>query len=97
MGADTSTRTKTITGVDTDNGNTLYDASCAMCHGSDGLSLDFGGGDGVGTLANDNPQETLHKIRFGHPGSAMPSGVGNGWSLQESIDVLAYSQTLPTE
>jgi len=88
---------KTITGADTDNGQTLYDASCAMCHGSDGLSLDFGGGDGVGTLANGNPQETLHKIRFGHPGSAMPSGVGNGWTLQESIDVLAYSQTLPTE
>jgi mono/diheme cytochrome c family protein len=88
---------KTISGADTDNGNTLYDASCAVCHGSDGLSLDFGGGDGVGTLANDNPQETLHKIRFGHPGSAMPSSVGNGWTLQESIDVLAYSQTLPTE
>lgn len=88
---------KTITGADTDNGQALYDASCAVCHGSDGLSLDFGGGDGVGTLANGNPQETLHKIRFGHPGSSMPSGVGNGWSLQESIDVLAYSQTLPTE
>jgi len=85
---------KTISGADIDNGNTLYDASCAMCHGSDGLTLDFGGGDGVGTLANDNPQETLHKIRFGHPGSAMPSGIGNGWSLQESIDVLAYSQSL---
>jgi thiosulfate dehydrogenase len=88
---------KTISGADTDNGQALYDASCAVCHGSDGLSIDFGGGDGVGSLANDNPQETLHKIRFGHPGSAMPSGVGNGWSLQESIDVLAYSQTLPTE
>ena len=88
---------KSINGADIDNGQTLYDDSCAVCHGSDGLSLDFGGGDGVGTLANDNPQETLHKIRFGHPGSAMPSGVANGWTLQESIDVLAYSQTLPTE
>jgi thiosulfate dehydrogenase len=85
---------KSVNGGDTDNGETLYDASCAVCHGSDGSTLDFGDGVGVGELANDNPQETLHKIRFGHPGSAMPSSIGNGWSFQDAIDVLAYSQTL---
>lgn len=30
---------------------------------------------GVGWLSNDNPQETLHKIRWGHPGTGMPSMV----------------------
>ena len=87
---------KTVSGADLDNGQALFGAICALCHGTDGKTLDFDG-DYVGTLANDNPQETLHKIRFGHPGSTMPSGVGNGWSLQESIDVLAYAQTLPTD
>ena len=88
---------KSVSGGDSDNGQTLYNSVCALCHGSDGPSLDFGGGEGVGGLANDNPQETLHKIRFGHPRSAMPSSIGNGWSFQDAIDVLANSQTLPSE
>jgi thiosulfate dehydrogenase len=86
---------KSVSGGDTDNGKILYDSVCAVCHGSDGLTIDFGDGEGVGSLSKDNPQETLHKIRFGHPGSAMPSSIGNGWSFQDAIDVLAYSQTLP--
>lgn len=88
---------KTITGADTDNGGELYDGTCAICHGSDGKTLDFGGGEYVGTLANDNPWEILHKIRFGQPGTAMPSSEDIGWSLQDAVDVLAYCQTLPGE
>ncbi len=60
-------------------GKPLYETHCADCHGSDGKELDFksksDGIQGVGWLSNDNPQETLHKIRWGHPGSDMPSGV----------------------
>ena len=51
----------------------------------------------VGTLANDNPWETLHKIRFGHPGTPMPRTLELGWSTQDAVDVLGYTQTLPEE
>lgn len=76
-------------------GKALYETTCVSCHGADGKLIDFGDGDGMGALSNGNPWETLHKIRFGHPGSDMPSGVLKGWSTQNAVDVLAYSQTLP--
>jgi mono/diheme cytochrome c family protein len=81
------------------NGQGLYDANCAACHGADGNTYDFKGGDagiqGVGWLADDNPQETLHKIRWGHPGTSMTSGVvDNGLTDDETGDILAYAQTL---
>jgi thiosulfate dehydrogenase len=88
---------KTINGADLDNGEILYNKVCAVCHGADGRTIDFDENEYVSTLANDNPQEILHKIRFGQPGTAMPSSVELGWSLQDAVDVLAYSQTLPTD
>jgi len=81
-------------------GAPLYAAQCAGCHGPEGTALDFKGSkegvQGVGWLARDNPQETLHKILWGHPGSEMPSmWVDAGLSYPEVIDLLSYSQTLP--
>lgn len=80
---------------DTVNGETLYAENCQTCHGEDGKQITTF--DGVGYLANDNPQETLHKIRFGHPGSSptMPSMVEAGKTAQEAADILSYCQTLP--
>jgi thiosulfate dehydrogenase len=80
-------------------GKESYENLCADCHGADGNELDFkkkDGTQGVGWLANDNPQETLHKIRWGHPGSDMPSAVVDG-KLDEAatIDLLRYCLTLP--
>ena len=80
-------------------GKTLFDSNCSRCHGEDGNKLDFKGDkngvQGVGWLANDNPQESLHKIRIGHPGSAMPSMiVERGLSDSETVDILTYSLTL---
>ena len=73
---------------------------CTVCHGPEGKTLNFGKPgepEYVGTVAKENPWEFLHKVRVGQPGSepAMPTGVELGWSLQDVLDVLAYSQTLP--
>jgi thiosulfate dehydrogenase len=83
---------------DAGNGLGLYNSNCSSCHGLDGNLLDFKSSEGIqgiGWLANDNPQETLHKIRWGHPGSAMPSAVEDGGLTdEETSDILAYGQTL---
>ncbi len=65
---------------------------CITCHGADGENYDFGG---LSALANGNPWETLHKIRFGHPGSspAMPSTVAKGIADPDAVEILAYAQT----
>ncbi|MEE9586355.1 MAG: cytochrome c, partial [Nitrososphaerales archaeon] len=87
--------TKKPIGGDESSGKQLYDSTCAMCHGADGLQILFGGEDGVGTIANGNPWEFIHKVRFGQPGTPMPAGVENGWTIEDIVDVLTYSQTLP--
>ncbi len=88
--------TKEVIGADIASGNEFYDTTCAMCHGSGGKRIDFGG-EGVGALSNGNPWETLHKIRFEQPGTPMPSGIASGWSTQDAVDVPGSAQTLPTE
>jgi thiosulfate dehydrogenase len=79
-------------------GRALYGKACASCHGDEGNDIDFkdkDGVQGVGWLANDNPQETLHKIRWGHPGSDMPSAVVDlSLSDEETIEILRYARTL---
>ena len=87
--------TKKPIGANVANGNALYTSTCAACHGADGKQILFDGKDSLGFVANDNPWEVLHKIRFGQPGAPMPSGVVNGWSNQDAVDVLAHAQTLP--
>jgi thiosulfate dehydrogenase len=91
VGVYIDSETKATIGGDTSNGDTLYDATCSICHGDDGKAF----AEPLGDLANGNPWEFLHKVLFGHPGSSMPAAVDNNWSIQDSVDVLAYSQTLP--
>lgn len=86
-------------GGDTTNGRKIFAANCSVCHGADGNAFDFKGGkpgvQGVGWLANDNPVESLHKYRWGHPGTDMPSMVVDaGLSEKQILDLLAYAQTL---
>ena len=84
---------------DVAKGKLRYNANCSACHGTDGNEIDFKGKkegiQGVGWLANDNPQETLHKIRWGHPGSDMPSMIVDvKLTDHDAVDILKYSQSL---
>ena len=76
-----------------ESGQTLWSGAgqCSNCHGADGR----GNVTDVPADAKDNPWEVLHKIRWGHPGSSMGSGVELGLSLSDQVDILAYSQSLP--
>ena len=90
---------KTVHG-DPVNGKTLFEGTCAACHGVDGKRINFGSADDpeyVGTIASDNPWELFHKTSFGQPGAPMPRGRGLGWDMQQIADLLAYAQTLPTK
>jgi thiosulfate dehydrogenase len=81
-------------------GKTMFEDTCAACHGKDGKDINFGDADEpeyVGTVAAENPWEFFHKASFGQPGAPMPAGASLGWSMQERADLLAYAQTLPTK
>ena len=99
MGKHVDYKTRQPIGGDAGRGKSLY-ALCGGCHGPDGKSLNFGtekSPEYVGTIAKANPQEFLHKTWVGHPGSnpVMPAALVMGWSINQVVDVLAYSQTLP--
>ncbi len=84
---------KSLIDGDSANGEILYENTCIFCHGVDGTALP----EALGELANDNPWEVMHKIRFGQPGVGMPAAVDNNWSTNEVVDLLKYLQTLPSE
>lgn len=56
----------------TSKGAKIYQDYCVECHGDDGQEYNFkkksGGQEFLGTIANKNPWEALHKIINGHPG-----------------------------
>jgi thiosulfate dehydrogenase len=92
--------TKAALGGDVSAGEALYTNNCAACHGVDGRTINFHDPDDpeyIGTIADGNPWEFIHKVRAGQPGTEMPSSIDNGWSLQGVINLLAYAQTLPTD
>src|SRR3990172_11579470 len=96
----TGAKKKSATG-DATLGKALFEntgtggGQCIMCHGADGTAIRFDGGTlAIGDVANDNPWEVLQKIRFGHPGSSMPSAVKNGLSITDQINILTHAQTL---
>jgi cytochrome c553 len=79
-------------------GQTIFERACLQCHGSDGLRTPPGADEQFasfpGLIANDNPQEFLHKVRFGQPGSVMPAQA-NQLSNDALAALGAYAQTLP--
>lgn len=81
-----------------DPGGVTYMAACSTCHGPDGLATPPGAGDGfedfAGLIANENPWEFLHKVRFGQPGTVMPAQA-TLLDPEELTDLGAFAQTLP--
>jgi thiosulfate dehydrogenase len=82
-------------------GASFFQTVCAICHGFDGSQMAsksetalaaFGDRGYLGTIASDNPYESLHKIRNGQPGVGMVAL--RILTTQDQVDVLAYMQTL---
>ncbi|MBT3190666.1 MAG: cytochrome c [Anaerolineae bacterium] len=91
---------KAAIGGDLGVGEDLYQESCADCHGPEGTAIDFKANvtktETISAIANGNPWEYYHKMRFGQPTEAdMPPAIDAGWSVEEQTSVLAYGQTLP--
>lgn len=87
--------TKVVRG-NPDRGARVFQTICAVCHGYDGKEMNFHSDDDpefVGTIANDNPYELFHKIRFGQPGVGMVA-LG-ALDIDLLVDILSYTQTLP--
>lgn len=79
-------------------GQLTYENFCYLCHGADGTAINFGTAmnpEYIGTLANGNPWELLHKIRFGHPHSAMVRMIQQGVTPQNLAHLGAYCASLP--
>jgi len=77
-------------------GTAIYQTTCAACHGFDGRALNFsdhGKPAFVGTEANKNSWEVLHKIRNSHPGAAMINL--RAFPIRDAAAVLAHTRTLP--
>ena len=87
-------------------GLTVYNINSAAggcnesCHGDDGASIDISSPNQlyIDAVAQDNPWEVLHKIRFGNPGTTpqMPGMAQYGvddYDFKIAVDVLAYVQT----
>jgi thiosulfate dehydrogenase len=82
----------------TAGGGRIFLNTCVKCHGEDGKGMNLGDEKNpqyIGTVANENPWEVLHKIRWGHPGTQMVSLLFLG--LNDQLDVLSFCQTLPRE
>jgi len=78
-----------------ESGAVKTNTACSTCHGPDGTTELVAGFDAFpGFLSNENPQEFLHKVRFGHPGTLMPASESISGSLLNVSNLAAYSQTL---
>ncbi|KPJ99273.1 MAG: hypothetical protein AMK71_10005 [Nitrospira bacterium SG8_35_4] len=85
-------------GGERNNGAKIFLSTCAKCHGMDGKKINFKTPDKpeyLGTVANKNPWETLHKIRYGQPDTEMVNLLF--LTIEDQIDMLSYCQSLPVE
>ena len=83
---------------DAERGRRMYQNLCAICHGFDGQAWITGEEEELHSLSavvRANPWRALHKTLNGQAYSDMPAM--RGFDLQSALDVLAYSQLLPSE
>lgn len=88
-----------VKGADVARGRTLYEQTCASCHGPDGKAIVFrteGVNEYLANVADRDPWRFLHRTRFGTAGTAMPVGYNLNWTPADGRDILAYAQTLPS-
>lgn len=82
-------------------GSNVFSNNCThMCHGQSGTAMNFGDEEKpefVGTIANNNPWEFIHKVRSGQPGTRMISAIIYKWSANDILDLLSYARTLPLD
>ena len=85
---------------DPGRGVQLYRMACYACHGPDGRRINLGNETTpsfLGTVANDNPWATLHRIRNGLPDVGMPALALSSMTVEDQVDLLAYLQRLRTQ
>lgn len=87
---------------DSVNGNIIYAASCATCHGADGTAILVDGGSyTLGAHFRAKPYEDQHKVKFGHLGSTMGailalSPISDIQDLYKAVaDPVAFPDTAP--
>ena len=80
-------------------GQIIFQNLCAICHGFDGKARNLNKNKNgkklayVGTKAQANPWEVLHKIRNGFPGKKMVAL--RAFRMRDAVNVLTFAQTLP--
>jgi cytochrome c553 len=80
---------------DAANGNAVYAADCASCHGADGTTLDLEGRS-LGLYAREKPNELWFKAKFGEAGTGMNPGLVSATSdLQDLYAALADETSFP--
>ncbi|MCK5619694.1 MAG: cytochrome c [Candidatus Krumholzibacteria bacterium] len=77
------------------NGQAIYTAKCADCHGDQGLTHDIGGRS-LGQFIREKPNEGWFKAKFGEDGTGMDPGLVTSTSdLQDLYKALANSANFP--
>ncbi len=91
-------KTKRVHG-DLKRGQKTFNNVCKKCHGADGRNINFRTAikpEYIGTVAQENPWEAIHKIRYGQPNTKMPN-MNKKLLLKAQIDLLSYIQSLPAK
>lgn len=89
---------------DKKRGKNIFTKNCKECHGSNGKNINFktpSNPEFLGTVATQNPVETIHKFRNGNPsafykGKRMPN-MNKILNLEAQINLLSYLQTFPVK